>query len=341
VGGEGSDLAALLPVSAGGVCAARHARRPHEPRRAQGAVRGPLSAAADHGGRALAVHRHAPPLGARDRRPTGAGSAALRAAAAADLAGVDGLAGQHHVDAVPGHRPRPDPGAARPLVRLAVRAAGDRGGARVRGERTVARARELRRLPGQAPRVPAVLRRGQLVLPGGGPGGDEDPPRVRAWALLQALRRRVPRDGDDAAGVHPLPLLRRVGQLDAAEQVEAGGDRRGGDVCRGDHRLDRHLPLVELAPRRVQPALPRRDVRLQRVHDPVQREPTAPVRRLLHPLRRAGDPQPPPEGQHDPPAARLAVVSGHQAAGRSPSCRSATSGCSPSTRSPRACMAGS
>ena len=87
-------------------------------------------------------------------------------------------------------------------------------------------------------------RRPQLDLPGLDDGGGQGPARVRPRAVLQALRRRMPRDGRDVPGAYALPVLQRLRLLDAAEQVAAGGHRRGGHVRRSGAGLDRHVPVV-------------------------------------------------------------------------------------------------
>ena len=46
----------------------------------------------------------------------------------------------------------------------------------------------------------------------------QNPPRVRSRPGLQAVRRRVPRDGADAAGLHALPVLQRHRFLDDPQQ---------------------------------------------------------------------------------------------------------------------------
>ena len=68
--------------------------------------------------------------------------------------------------------------------------------------------------------------------------------RVRPRPVVQAFRRRMPRAGGDAAGLHARPVLQRLRLLDAAQQVAPGGDRRGGHVRRAVPGLDRHVPVV-------------------------------------------------------------------------------------------------
>jgi hypothetical protein len=75
--------------------------------------------------------------------------------------------------------------------------------------------------------------------------------------------------------------------------------------------------VVELPRRDLQPAVPRRDVRLQRVDAPLQRQSALALRRLLHPFRPARDPKPQAEVDGDPRPAREPVVPGDQAARRS------------------------
>ncbi len=76
-----------------------------------------------------------------------------------------------------------------------------------------------------------VDRTGQPYLAFALPGIRQDPARVRACYRMSTVRGRMPRDGGDAIGIHTVPLLRRFGCVDAAEQVapchsECRGDRR-------------------------------------------------------------------------------------------------------------------
>ena len=192
MGRERPDLAGLFPLPPRGVCPPRHARRPGELGAAQGAVRGPLPPPPHHGRGIGPFRGHPPPQWARHRRPPWPGAAVVRAPPAANLAPMDGVAGQHHVDAIPGDRSRPDPRPDRPRVRLAFFRSRVGGSLRAGVERVAAGARELRRVPFQAPGVPAVLCLGQLDLAGRGPRIHEGSPRVRPRPVVQALRGRVP-----------------------------------------------------------------------------------------------------------------------------------------------------
>ena len=83
------------------------------------------------------------------------------------------------------------------------------------------------------------------------------------------------RDGHHDPRAHALPVLQRLRFLDAAEQVAAGGDRRGGHVRRTGARLDLHVSLVVLRAGTVEQPLPERDVHLLGEHGDLQRQSAA------------------------------------------------------------------
>ena len=93
-------------------------------------------------------------------------------------------------------------------------------------------------------RVSGLLRRPELAVAGVPSWRHQGPARVRPRPGLQAVRRRVPRDGRDAAGLHALPVLQRQRRLDDPQPLAAGGDRRGGHVRRADPRVAGHVRLV-------------------------------------------------------------------------------------------------
>ena len=74
--------------------------------------------------------------------------------------------------------------------------------------------------------------------------GGQGAARVRARPVLQALRRRMPRNGLHAAGVHPGAVLQRLRLLDAAQQMASRGHRRRRHVRRDGAGVDRHVHLV-------------------------------------------------------------------------------------------------
>ena len=214
-------------------------------------------------------------------------------------------------------RPRVDPQLALSLHALVLLAArGDLQ--RAAGLcRPAAGHRPVRRLPLAAADVPPVLRQLEnwlvmgIVMAGG-----QGPARVRPRAVLQALRRRMPRDGLHAPGVHALPVLQRLRLLDAAQQVASGGHRRGRHVRRDGAGVDRHLHLVvQRSHHAAQPAVPERDVHLLGQHGAVQRQSAVAVRRLLHPDGPDRDSQPAAEVHRDPEAVHGAAVPGHRTAG--------------------------
>ena len=107
----------------------------------------------------------------------------------------------------------------------------------------------------------------------------------------------MPRDRLHAAGVHAVPVLQRVGQLDAAEQVEAGLDRRGRHLRRNDPGVDRGVRVVLHRERHDdQRPVFEHDVPQRRVDDLGQRQPAAAIRRVLHPDGRVGNPEPASKG---------------------------------------------
>ena len=79
--------------------------------------------------------------------------------------------------------------------------------------------RPVRRLLLEASRLPPVLQFPQRLVAFRRSGRDEGLARVRPRAVVQALRRRVPRDGRDDPRLDALPVLQRLRLVDAAEQV--------------------------------------------------------------------------------------------------------------------------
>ena len=124
--------------------------------------------------------------------------------------------------------------------------------------------RAVRRVPHAAARFSHVLRRPELALAGHHARGDQGAARVRPRAVVQAFRRRVPRDGRDAAGADALPVLQRVRLVDAAQQLASRGDRRGRHVRRSRAGVDLHVHLVVHRAGAAQLHLPERDVHLAR-----------------------------------------------------------------------------
>ena len=205
-----------------------------------------------------------------------------------------------------------------PVVSSGDRRQGDGGGvavgavhhAAVSGGQVLLRAREDRS---------SVISRSSAskrLLAGRDAGGDEGVTRVRPRAELQALRRGVPRDGHNDPRLDPLPLLQRLRLLDAAQQVAAGGHRRGGHLRRAGAGLGLHLPLVVLLSRAAaEQTRPERDVHLLGEHGHLQRQSVVALRRLLYSRRPDGDSQPTAEGHHDPRPQAERVVPGDGAAG--------------------------
>ena len=70
-------------------------------------------------------------------------------------------------------------------------------------------------------------------------GRDQGVSRIRTRSVVQALRRRVSRDGRHGSGADAVPLLQRFRLVDAAEQMGASGDRRGGHLRRSRAGVDR------------------------------------------------------------------------------------------------------
>ena len=125
------------------------------------------------------------------------------------------------------------------------------------------------------------------------------------------------RDGCHAAGLQPLPLLRRVRQLDATQQVATDLDRGRGNVHRSADFCRRDLRVVE-HPGRVDPSpVPEHLLRDHDHHRHLERQPADAIRRLLHDVGPAGDPQ--PETQGRPTATRLVrlVLPGNRGQARS------------------------
>ena len=108
----------------------------------------------------------------------------------------------------------------------------DAGAGRVRG------------VPQAAAGVQRLLQPAERGLAGRDSGRHQGAARIGTRHVLQAFRRRVSRDRHHVPGAHALPVLQRVGLVDAAQQVAAGGHRRGRHVrgTRAGRRL--HVPLV-------------------------------------------------------------------------------------------------
>ena len=123
-------------------------------------------------------------------------------------------------------------------------------------------------------------------------GRDQGPARVRPRPDVQALRRRMSRNGRDGPRAHALPVLQRLRLLAAAQQVGPRGHRRRRHVRRAGPGLGRHLDLVVQRAGPLEPPLPEHDVRLLGQHLDLQRQSALAVRRLLHPLRHHRNPQP-------------------------------------------------
>ena len=99
--------------------------------------------------------------------------------------------------------------------------------------------------------------------------------------------------GDPAPGAHAGPVLRRDRQLAAAQQVETDLDLGRRHLCRVLPGIPGDLRLVEHRAGAAQQPDARHDVHLLGEHDPVQRQPAAPLRRLLRDGRLAGGAEPP------------------------------------------------
>ena len=175
---------------------------------------------------------------------------------------------------------------------------------------------EFRDVSEQVAVVPSVLHAEQRLLAGRRVGRHEDHPRIWPRPDLQAFRRRVSRDGHDAARADAVSVLQRLGQLDAAQQMASRGDRRRRHVRRAGAGLHRHLGLVVHAGWSDPQSLLEHDVRLVGQHRRVQRQPAVALRRLLHRLRPAGDSQSGSEIHLDPEPLRRLLVSGVGNAGR-------------------------
>ena len=124
--------------------------------------------------------------------------------------------------------------------------------------------RAVRRVSLAAAGFPHVLQRPELAVAGDHAVRDQGAARVRPRPVLQALRRRVPRDGRDVAGAHALPVLQRFRFVDAAQPLASGGDRRGRHVRRARAGVDLHVHLVVHRAGAAQLHLPERDVHLAR-----------------------------------------------------------------------------
>ena len=82
----------------------------------------------------------------------------------------------------------------------------------------------VRHVSVQAAHVSPVLRSQELDLHGRHAGDHQSHSRVWARADLQAFWRRMSRDGRHVPGAHAVPVLQRLGLVDAAEQM---APRRG------------------------------------------------------------------------------------------------------------------
>ena len=232
LGGEGSGRAGLLPISGRGIRHSADVRRRDQPRRGQGPIRGRVSAAEDHARGVAAVLGHVAPQRIGDRRRARPGPPAPQTPRRTQAEDAAGRRKQRPLHPLQGVRSRASADLAlseTPLVLLAAGrvfvlhvgpVGGDAGGGRVR------------RVSLEAPRVPPVLQRPQRLPVGDRAGDHQGVSRVRARAELQALRRRMSRNGHHGARADALPLLQRLRLLDAAEQVGAGGHRRGGHLRR-------------------------------------------------------------------------------------------------------------
>ena len=131
-----------------------------------------------------------------------------------------------------------------------------------------------------------------------------------AWDVLQTLRRRVPRNGRDVLGADSLPILQRIRLLDAAEPLAPGRHWRRRDVRRGGARLNLYVYLV--VQRRGVPQLPVPEHYVCQFgeHDPVQCEPTAAIRWLLHLERCARSTESTCKSEFDPQPQTPQVVFG-------------------------------
>ena len=171
----------------------------------------------------------------------------------------------------------------------------------------------LRDVLAAAAELPGVLHLQPLALPLDRARDREGDPRVRARAELQSVRRRMPRDGGIVLVSFAVPVLQRLRLVDAAEQVAAdhhqlrrhlrrAGDRRAIATWVWWNTPDGSVTSNIVAVR---------DGALLRQHVRLQRQPADAVRRLLHPGRLAGNPQPARPVQPVAEKHHLRILPGH------------------------------
>ena len=106
---QGPGGAELLPLPGRGIRPAELAGRQHQPRRVEGPLRGRVSPAEDHPGRAPAVPRHVAPQRAGDRRRGRPGQAVAQAPPRTPPQGIPRRPGQRPLHPLQGLRPRTVP----------------------------------------------------------------------------------------------------------------------------------------------------------------------------------------------------------------------------------------
>jgi hypothetical protein len=98
----------------------------------------------------------------------------------------------------------------------------------------------------------------------------------------------MPRVGRHAAGIHALSVRQCFRQLDVARTLETDRGRGGRDLGRADAGRGVYVRVVVYERGPVELDLLEADVRQLGRHRPVQRQPVAAVRRVLHPVGRVG-----------------------------------------------------
>ena len=150
----------------------------------------------------------------------------------------------------------------------------------------------IRRVARAATRCAGLTQRAESDLAEPASRGRQGAARVRSWADVQAVWRRMPRVGFHAAGLHADAVLQRQRHLDGAGQVAANRRQRGGNVGRSRDCCELHVAVVVQCAGTVSLAVSQSDVPVRREHVRLQRESAAEIRRLLRTRRLAGDSQP-------------------------------------------------
>ena len=131
----------------------------------------------------------------------------------------------------------------------------------------------VRRFPRKTARVPPVFQHAQRLPLGADLGRDQSISRVRPRPVVQALRRRMPRNRHHDPRAHALHVLQRFRLLDAAQQVAPRHDRRGRHLRGAGDRLDLHFFMVVFRAGPAEQSVLKRHVHLLGKHGAFQRQP--------------------------------------------------------------------